>query len=78
MAARMATRYHRLEAESRVPTDVFAGTEALIEHVGSTAVLPLGSKPVIDVMIGVPALALAAERIPLLGTFTPTIEKSPV
>ena len=56
----------RFDEERRVLAAVFAGTEAVIEHVGSTAVPGLGSKPVIDVMVGVPALAAVEERIPAL------------
>ena len=42
---------------------VFAGSEAVIEHVGSTAVPGLGAKPVIDVMVGVSQLAEAEGRV---------------
>jgi GrpB-like predicted nucleotidyltransferase (UPF0157 family) len=45
---------------------VFAGSEAVIEHVGSTAVHGLGAKPVIDVMVGLPALVEVEGRIPAL------------
>lgn len=45
---------------------VFADVDAVIEHIGSTAVPGLGAKPVIDVMVGVPALAVVEERIPAL------------
>ncbi|MGY4256413.1 GrpB-like predicted nucleotidyltransferase (UPF0157 family) [Bradyrhizobium sp. USDA 4516] len=39
------------------------GSQALaIEHVGSTAVPGLPSKPIIDLMVGVPSLAEARER----------------
>ena len=44
----------RFAEERLVLAAVFAGTEAVIEHVGRTAVPGLGSKPVIDVMVGVP------------------------
>jgi GrpB-like predicted nucleotidyltransferase (UPF0157 family) len=53
----------RFDDERRVLAAVFAGAEAVIEHVGSTAVPGLGSKPVIDVMVGVPGLAAVEERI---------------
>ena len=56
----------RFDEERRVLAAVFAGTEAVIEHVGSTAVPGLGSKPVIDVMIGVPASASVEVRVPAL------------
>ena len=42
---------------------VFAGSEAVVERVGSTAVPGLGAKPVIDVMVGVSQLAEAEGRI---------------
>lgn len=58
----------RFDEERRVLAAVFAETEAAIEHVGSTAVPGLGSKPVIDVLVGVPALAAVEERIPALET----------
>jgi GrpB-like predicted nucleotidyltransferase (UPF0157 family)/cytidylate kinase len=56
----------RFEEERGVLAAVFSGTEAVIEHVGSTAVPGLGAKPVIDVMIGVRALAEVEARIPEL------------
>jgi len=46
----------RFAKERSVLAALFGGTEAAIEHVGSTAVPGLGAKPVIDVMIGVPTL----------------------
>jgi GrpB-like predicted nucleotidyltransferase (UPF0157 family) len=45
---------------------VFAGSDASIEHVGSTAVPGLGAKPVIDILIGVPILSEVERRIPAL------------
>ena len=45
---------------------VFAGSGAVIEHVGSTAVPGLGSKPVIDLMVGAPILVHVEDRIPAL------------
>jgi GrpB-like predicted nucleotidyltransferase (UPF0157 family) len=56
----------RFQQERAVLAEVFAGTEAAIEHIGSTAVPGLGSKPIIDVMIGVPALAVAENQRPAL------------
>jgi GrpB-like predicted nucleotidyltransferase (UPF0157 family) len=52
----------RFEEECAVLAAVFAGSEAAIEHIGSTAVPGLGSKPVIDVMIGLRDLAEAGRR----------------
>jgi GrpB-like predicted nucleotidyltransferase (UPF0157 family) len=45
---------------------IFGADAAMIEHIGSTAVPGLGAKPVIDVMLGVPALAIVERRIPAL------------
>jgi GrpB-like predicted nucleotidyltransferase (UPF0157 family) len=45
---------------------VFAGSEAVIEHVGSTSVPGLGAKPVIDILVGVPVLVEVEDRIPAL------------
>jgi GrpB-like predicted nucleotidyltransferase (UPF0157 family) len=56
---RFVEERQRLEA-------VFAGLEAVVEHVGSTAVPGLGAKPVIDVMVGLRALADVEARIPEL------------
>jgi GrpB-like predicted nucleotidyltransferase (UPF0157 family) len=55
---------HRFDQEVTVLLAVFAGTNAAIEHVGSTAVPGLGAKPVIDVMIGLAHLAEAESRLP--------------
>jgi GrpB-like predicted nucleotidyltransferase (UPF0157 family) len=54
----------RFDEERRALTAVFAGTEAVIEHVGSTAVPGLGAKPVIDILVGVPVLVEVERRIP--------------
>jgi GrpB-like predicted nucleotidyltransferase (UPF0157 family) len=56
----------RFEEERRILDAVFAGTAAVIEHVGSTSVPGLGAKPVIDVMVGVGALIEVERRIPAL------------
>lgn len=56
----------RFEQERAVLATIFAGTEADIEHVGSTAVPGLGAKPVIDVLIGLSHLADAANCIAAL------------
>ena len=54
---------HRFDQERVVLGAVFAGSEAAIEHVGSTAVPYLGAKPVIDIMVGLSHLAEAESRI---------------
>jgi GrpB-like predicted nucleotidyltransferase (UPF0157 family) len=56
----------RFDEERRVLAAVFGGSDAVIEHVGSTAVPGLGGKPVIDVLIGVPTLVEVEDRIPAL------------
>lgn len=55
----------RFDEERGVLAAVFAG-EAVVEHIGSTAVPGLGAKPVIDVMVGVAALTEVERRIPEL------------
>ncbi len=54
------------EEERRRLAQVFEGTAAVIEHVGSTAVPGLGGKPILDVMVGVTSLARVDARIPAL------------
>ncbi len=56
----------RFQVERSALAAVFAGTEAVIEHVGSTAVPGLGAKPVIDIMVGVADLVDVERRIPAL------------
>ena len=56
----------RFDEERSVLAAVFAGSDAIIEHIGSTAVPGLGAKPVIDVLIGVPILIEVERRIPRL------------
>lgn len=52
----------RFDREAALLASVFAGSEAAIEHVGSTAVPGLAAKPVIDIMIGLSHLAQAESR----------------
>ena len=49
--------------ESDLLAQVFRGTGAVIEHIGSTAVPGLGAKPIIDIMIGLRSLRDAEQRI---------------
>jgi GrpB-like predicted nucleotidyltransferase (UPF0157 family) len=56
----------RFEAERAILAALFEGTEAAIEHIGSTAVPGLGAKPVIDVLVGVRALVEAERLVPRL------------
>jgi len=49
------------------PLRAFAGEAATVEHIGSTAVPGLSAKPVIDVLLGVPSLAVIEARIEALA-----------
>ena len=50
------------DALSDAVAPLFAGTGARLEHIGSTAVPGLVAKPVLDVLLGVPALEVAEAR----------------
>ena len=56
----------RFDEEHHILAALFAGSGAVIEHAGSTAVPGLGAKPVIDILVGVPALAEVECRIPAI------------
>lgn len=47
--------------------DIFGSDAVLIEHVGSTAVPGLGAKPIIDILLGAPTLAIVERHIPQLA-----------
>jgi GrpB-like predicted nucleotidyltransferase (UPF0157 family) len=47
---------------------IFGADAALIEHIGSTAVPGLGARPIIDIMLGVPALAIVERAMPRLAS----------
>lgn len=55
------------ELERELLAALFAGEEASIEHIGSTAVPGLGAKPIIDVMLGVASLAAVERRLDALA-----------
>jgi GrpB-like predicted nucleotidyltransferase (UPF0157 family) len=55
--------------EAKILEEIFAGTGSVVEHMGSTSVPGLGAKPIIDITIGVPALAVAEARIDRLREF---------
>jgi GrpB-like predicted nucleotidyltransferase (UPF0157 family) len=59
---------------------VFGADGAVIEHIGSTAVPGLSAKPIIDVMLGVPVLAIIERVMPQLAQdgyrYVPELEKS--
>ncbi|HET7728499.1 MAG TPA: GrpB family protein [Usitatibacter sp.] len=46
--------------------EIMGADDAVVEHVGSTAVPGMGAKPIIDVMVGVADLAMIERRIPAL------------
>lgn len=53
----------RFDRERAVLDAIFAGSDAAIEHIGSTAVPGLAAKPVIDIVVGVSHLAEAERRV---------------
>lgn len=70
---------HLFEEEKKNLSAVLP-TEPIIEHIGSTSIPDLASKPVIDIMIGVPSLEIADELcikpIKALGyTYVPEYEE---
>ena len=54
------------EIEKQRLLAIFGADAVLVEHIGSTAVPGLGTKPVIDVMMGAPVLSVVERRIPEL------------
>ena len=56
----------RFADEATVLEAVFARSSVAIEHIGSTSVIGLGAKPIIDIMIGLERLADAEIRIAAL------------
>ena len=59
----------QFDDESRLLSSVFTGVPVTIEHVGSTAVPGLGSKPIIDILFGVDDIREVQRRIPVLESF---------
>lgn len=53
----------RFEAEKAVLLEVFGATPVEVEHIGSTSVVGLAAKPVIDILLGVTHLAEVDARI---------------
>ena len=45
---------------------IFGADAVVIEHIGSTAVPNLGAKPIIDLMLGVPAISIVERQIAAL------------
>lgn len=56
----------RFTEEAAVLGTVFADGNVVIEHIGSTSVVGLGAKPIIDIMVGLERLADAESRIAVL------------
>jgi GrpB-like predicted nucleotidyltransferase (UPF0157 family) len=56
------------------------GDAVTIEHIGSTAVPDLGAKPIVDILVGTPDIAIVERRIPELVAagyrYVPEFEKS--
>ncbi|MEO5677565.1 MAG: GrpB family protein [Usitatibacter sp.] len=44
-------------------TAIFGADAVVIEHIGSTAVPGLGAKPIVDVMVGAPAISIVERQI---------------
>lgn len=67
------------DLERRRLLEIFNDAVA-VEHIGSTAVPGLGAKPIIDVMLGVPDLAMVEARMAALEAegyrYVPEFEKS--
>jgi GrpB-like predicted nucleotidyltransferase (UPF0157 family) len=45
-------------------TEIFGADTVTIEHIGSTSVPGMGGKPIIDILLGAPALAVVEAHIP--------------
>ncbi|MGI9290149.1 MAG: GrpB family protein [Gammaproteobacteria bacterium] len=60
-------RKNLFNLEKELLSDLFAGINITIEHVGSTSIEGLGGKPIIDIMIGVESLDVVDERIEQLA-----------
>ena len=52
------------EEEKAALADALGQTEAIIEHIGSTAVPGLAAKPIIDIMIGLADFSIANSLVP--------------
>jgi GrpB-like predicted nucleotidyltransferase (UPF0157 family) len=62
-----AKRKSIFAGEKKLLSEIFSGTNAPIEHVGSTSVDGLGGKPIIDMMIGLGSMTEAEERMEQLA-----------
>lgn len=54
----------QFEQERVLLKNVMAGIGAVIEHIGSTSVVGLAAKPIIDIMIGLPDFSVADSLVP--------------
>lgn len=67
------------EMEQRRLLGIF-NEAVVVEHIGSTAVPGLGGKPIIDILLGTPDMALVQARIPALEAegyrYWPELEKA--
>ncbi len=68
------------DIEREALTRIFGAGAVEIEHIGSTAVPGLGAKPIIDVMLGAPALAVVEQHMDQLAAagyrYVPEFERS--
>lgn len=58
----------QFEHESALLKNALAGIGAVIEHIGSTSVMGLAAKPIIDIMIGLPDFSVADSFVPRIVT----------
>jgi GrpB-like predicted nucleotidyltransferase (UPF0157 family) len=54
------------QAEREILSAVFSSHDVQIEHVGSSAVLGLAAKPIVDILLGAPSLSVIEAKIPAL------------
>jgi GrpB-like predicted nucleotidyltransferase (UPF0157 family) len=68
------------EIERERLLQIFGADAVAIEHIGSTAVPGLAAKPVIDVLLGAPVLAIVEREMPQLAAdgyrYVPEFEKA--
>ena len=61
-------------------TRIFGADRVMIEHIGSTAVPGLAAKPIIDILVGAPDIALIERHVPDLVAegyrYVPELERS--
>jgi GrpB-like predicted nucleotidyltransferase (UPF0157 family) len=57
------------EEERQLIEAALGGAPAKVEHIGSTSVVGLAAKPIIDIMIGLPDFSVADDLVPLIEAF---------